>query len=79
MHHPPVYQVDFYTLAIMPNGSAGNVRQAVHRIYSDRPLPEMEKAINAHLRDNGKEETCVITEVKALAGWLLKDSGPIQP
>lgn len=59
-----MYRVKFNKLAIMPDGSTGNISQGADICYTDSPCGALENTINSHL----KKQVCVIEEVVNVRG-----------
>jgi len=61
-----MYRVKFDKLAVMPDGSFGNISQGNDVCYTDSPCGLLEDTINAHLN----KQICVINEVVNIPGFV---------
>jgi hypothetical protein len=45
------YKVDYYTLALMDDGTNGNILQEHGTVYTDAPIEQIPTILNDHLQD----------------------------
>lgn len=60
------YKVTYYTLAIMENGRAGNIKQSFGHVFTDKQIPEIPEALNAFLK--ASDRVGVIEKIEDVKG-----------
>ena len=60
----------YFTLAILKDGTVGNVKQSTGQFVTDLTLSQIEDALNKVFED--KKQKAFITEVKEVKGFVLK-------
>ena len=63
------YKVSYYKLALMDDGTTGNIRQGSGIAYTDKPIEKIPESLNKHLKD--KKRIAVIQEIVKVEGWCL--------
>lgn len=63
------YKVTYNTVAIMNNGTYGNISQGKGVIYTDADISEIETAINEYLQPS--KRVAIIEKIETVQGSLL--------
>ena len=68
------YKVTYYMLAIMKDGSIGNVSQGGGVVYTDTQIQDIPTLLNTHLGKRRKPSIGVIQEILDVGGECLIDA-----
>lgn len=63
------YKVDYYTLALMKDGTAGNIKQGTGTVYTDNDIELIPLTLNEHLRS--KKRIGVVTKIEEVEGECI--------
>lgn len=63
------YKVNYYTLALMPDGKAGNIRQSAGHVFTDRDIADIPAALNEYLKI--KEQVGIIEKIEKVGGACI--------
>lgn len=63
------YRVDYHTLAILPDGKIGNIRQESGHVYTDCKIEEIPAKLNEFLEQ--KKRVAVIQKVENVGGACI--------
>lgn len=64
-----MYKVNYYTLAIMPDGTNGNLNMGSGIAYMQAPIEKIPSLLNKHLES--KERIGVATEIRKIEGECI--------
>lgn len=65
------YKVKYTTLAILQDGTNGNIPQGSQTIYTDWDIPEIKSKIDLHYTIIGLKYTAVIDSIERVEGFCL--------
>ncbi len=63
------YKVSYYTLAQLPEGKVGNIKQGEGHFYTDENIAAIPELIRQHLEPKGKVP--VIQKIESVGGITL--------
>lgn len=64
-----VYKVEYYTLALMSDGTNGNINMGNGVAYMQMPIEKIPTILNDHL--DSKKRIGVVTNIKKVAGECI--------
>lgn len=64
-----VYKVDYYTLALMSDGTNGNINMGNGTAYMQAPIEKIPTLLNDHL--DSKKRMAVVTNIKKVDGECI--------
>jgi hypothetical protein len=65
------YKVRYTTLAILKDGTTGNIPQSSDTIYTDWDIPDIKKKIDLHYEILDKKLVAVIDSIERVEGFCL--------
>jgi hypothetical protein len=63
------YKVKYYKLALMKDGTNGNINQGQGVIFTDAPIEQIPTILNDHLQE--KKRIGVITNIESISGECI--------
>lgn len=64
-----MYKVEYFTLALMEDGTSGNIHQGRGVCYTDLELADVESALNRYLKT--RRRCGVVTRVEKVDGHVI--------
>ncbi len=64
-----MYKVNYYTLALMPDGTSGNINMGNGTAYMEAPIEKIPILLDDHL--SSKKRIGIITEIKKIEGECI--------
>jgi hypothetical protein len=64
-----MYKVNYYTLALMTDGTNGNINMGNGIAYMQAPIEKIPTLLNDHL--DGKKRIGIVTEIKKVEGECI--------
>ena len=67
-----MFKVEYSRLALMPDGSAGNVKQGNDIAYTETDLVSIPVELGKYLKSKGNKYTFIINKITLINGHLVK-------